>query len=54
MPDYIYRCDCKAFITVKHSVKEDPEVPCPDCGKQMKRRPQAIATEFKGTGWGKD
>lgn len=55
MAHYLYRCkECSVYQTKNHSVSEDPEVPCPTCGDQMKRQPQAIGIELKGTGWGKD
>lgn len=35
MPTYDYKCNkCKTVMEVTHSIKEDPEIACPDCGSR--------------------
>lgn len=51
MPDYIYRCENKHEVGVTHSIKETPDIPCPECNSPMSRKPQAISSTFVGSGF---
>ncbi len=38
MINYDYICkECGVYSTIKHSIKENPDVRCPECGEKMQR-----------------
>jgi putative FmdB family regulatory protein len=51
MPSYVYECACGQVYDVQHSIHEDPDVECDNCGGGMKRKPSFGAVAFKGTGF---
>jgi len=51
MPLYYYECVCGHYMNVSHSITEDPELKCTDCGEMMKRKFSAPAISFKGKGF---
>lgn len=41
MPLYVYRCgECGQEVDVVHGMKEIAQVLCPDCGGNMRKKPQ--------------
>ena len=51
MPTYSYLCECGNEYEMLHSIHEDPEVECGQCGGTMRRKPSAAATQFSGSGF---
>ena len=53
MPTYDYHCGtCDYVYTTTHSIKEDPEIRCLNCGaKPMSRLISPVPVHFKGRGW---
>lgn len=51
MPTYVYECACGQIFDVTHSIHEDPDVECDNCGGSMERKPQAAFAQFKGSGF---
>jgi putative FmdB family regulatory protein len=51
MPSYVYECACGQIYDLTHSIHEDPEVECDNCGGAMERKPQVAFTQFTGTGF---
>lgn len=51
MPSYSYQCGCGNQSDVTHSIHEDPEVECDNCGGLMERKPQVAFTQFNGSGF---
>lgn len=57
MPLYDYKCDhCGVEFEVFHSIKETPDVCCPECSNYRCRRLISCGTSFvlNGGGWAKD
>ena len=57
MAFYDYKCsECGCIIEVEHSIKDEPNVECPNCLKQNMVRLISSRTSFvlKGDGWFKD
>jgi putative FmdB family regulatory protein len=53
MPSYEQKClSCGAEFEVERSIKDDSDVPCPECGAESTER-QISLTSFslKGGGW---
>jgi putative FmdB family regulatory protein len=54
MPRYDYKCTTCGYITeLEHSMNEDTLPECPDCMTPLKKVISAVASHFKGQGWGK-
>jgi putative FmdB family regulatory protein len=51
VPQYVYECPCGQIFDVIHSIHEDPDVECDNCGGYMFRKPQGAYTQFKGSGF---
>jgi putative FmdB family regulatory protein len=51
MPSYVYECACGQVYDVTHSIHEDPDVECDNCGGSMERKPQVAFAQFKGSGF---
>jgi putative FmdB family regulatory protein len=51
MPNYVYECVCGQVFDVTHSIHDDPDVECDNCGSTMERKPQAPAAQFRGSGF---
>jgi putative FmdB family regulatory protein len=55
MPTYTYKCkNCDLSIDEIHSIKEDPEILCGNCGTRMERIISGCNFVLKGGGWGRD
>lgn len=54
MPVYVYACECGHKEDVMHSINAVVAIVCPDCTKDMARKPGLSLVTFKGGGWGKD
>lgn len=59
MPTYDYQCKkCGLEFEVEHSIKETPDVPCPNCGDEYGHTVRLISgrTSFSlnGGGWARD
>jgi putative FmdB family regulatory protein len=51
MPNYVYECACGQVYDVTHSIHEDPDVECDNCGGTMERKMQGAYVAFKGSGF---
>ena len=51
MPTYVYECPCGQIFDVTHSIHDDPDVECNNCGGYMMRKPQVLAVTFNGSGF---
>jgi putative FmdB family regulatory protein len=51
VPTYVYECPCGQIYDVVHSITEDPDVECDNCGGVMDRIPQAPRVSFSGPGF---
>lgn len=51
MPVYTYECACGQVFDVTHSIFDDPEVECDNCGNTMQRVISAPEIQFKGSGF---
>ena len=51
MPAYTYECACGQVWDVRHSIHEEPEFECDNCGGAMERVIAAPAVQFKGSGF---
>ena len=51
MPLYYYECECGRYMHITHSIKEDPEIKCSECGKTMGRKVSVPSISFKGSGF---
>lgn len=51
MPTYVYECACGKIIDLFHSIHDDPDIECDNCGSMMQRKPQGAYTQFKGSGF---
>jgi len=55
VPTYTYECSCGRVLDVRHSIHEEPEFECDNCGGAMERviaatpqtKPKALATRQK-------
>lgn len=50
-PIYVYECACGRIFDVIHSITEEPEVECDNCGSTMSRKPSIPSVSFKGSGF---
>lgn len=53
MPNYEFTCECGNTFEREFKMTDKHLALC-DCGKLAKKVYVAVATHFKGTGWGKD
>jgi len=51
MPSYVYTCPCGTTQEVNHSITEDPDVECSECGGYMMRKPQLTVVTFNSGGF---
>lgn len=51
MPAYLYVCPCGEELDVIHSITQNPDIECSNCGGYMFRKPQGAFTQFKGQGF---
>ena len=51
MPVYRYECACGQVWDVTHSIFDDPEFECDNCGGMMERKISVPAVSFKGPGF---
>jgi putative FmdB family regulatory protein len=52
VPIYEYQCEsCTDKFEIKQSMKDDPLIVCPRCGKHVQRLISSPAIMFKGSGW---
>jgi len=51
MPIYRYECLCGEAYDVTHSITEDPQIDCENCGGDMSRIPQPPQVSFSGPGF---
>jgi putative FmdB family regulatory protein len=51
MPSYVYECECGQIYDVTHSIHEDPDIECDNCGGSMYRKMQGANVSFKGSGF---
>jgi len=51
VPTYTYECACGRALDVRHSIHEEPEFECDNCGGPMERVIAAPAVQFKGSGF---
>ena len=52
MPIYEYQCEgCADRFEVKQSMKDEPLITCPRCGKRVQRLISSPTIMFKGSGW---
>ena len=51
MATYVYECPCGQIYDVQHSIHEDPDVECDNCGGGMSRKPTVASVAFKGSGF---
>lgn len=51
MPTYVYSCPSCIRIEVVQSFTDEPLEVCPACGSKIKRKVQAVAIEFRGSGF---
>jgi putative FmdB family regulatory protein len=51
MPLYVYECPCGQVFDVTHSIHEDPDVECDNCGGYMFRKPQPTVVTFNSGGF---
>lgn len=52
MPTYVYSCECGKKTEVFHSMTAEVQVACPDCLKEMSRKPQVSLVKIVPTGFG--
>lgn len=51
MPSYLYSCPCGGAQEITHSITEDPDVECSECGGYMFRKPQPAVVTFNSGGF---
>jgi putative FmdB family regulatory protein len=54
MPIYTYLCDaCKKHLEIEQKISAEPEIVCPECGKEALKRvpPKEVSIQFKGSGF---
>ena len=51
MATYVYECACGQVYDVTHSIHEDPDVECDNCGGSMHRKPQVTVVTFNAGGF---
>ena len=51
MASYVYECPCGQIYDVTHSIHEEPDVECDNCGGGMSRIPQTPQVTFSGPGF---
>ncbi len=54
MPVYTYKCSCGHTEDVLHSINAVVAIVCPECTKDMERKPSLGGVAFTGGGWGRD
>ena len=52
MPLYLYVCQkCGGKMDIRHSVDDDGDKTCPNCGGELKKKISLPAIHFKGDGF---
>ena len=51
MPIYTYGDNQSHTKEVAHSIQDEPEIICPECGERMRRVPRATTIKFNGKGF---
>jgi len=51
MPTYTYKSVCGNTMVVAHSITEDPELVCSNCGAVMQRAIEVPSIQFNGSGF---
>ena len=51
MVTYSYKCENAHTIDLNHSMHQEPEVFCAECGKRMRKLPGFARAVFKGSGF---
>ena len=51
MPTYRYECACGEGGDFTHSIYDEPQLDCKNCGGDMVRVPQAPSVSFQGSGF---
>ena len=52
MPEYRYECEnCEKLYDIRHSIHDDPQIDCENCGGDMVRIPQTPQVNFSGPGF---
>ena len=51
MPTYNYKSVCGNVMTVTHSITEDPQIRCSNCGAIMQRQIEVPTIRFNGSGF---
>ena len=53
MPLYDYKCtQCNEIISITHSIKDEPQLACDNCGDKLQKQFGLGGITFKGEGWG--
>jgi len=51
MPSYTYECACGQIWEVQHSIHDEPDFECDNCGGTMERKLFAPRIKFVGGGY---